>query len=922
MCKKLIYLISFVLALGLIGNASADLVVHWKLDERSGTTAVDSTGNGYDGTFVGRPERVEGYYGGGLHFTAEGQILLYSMPAAEPWPVGTVTMWLKADTVGQDNWSGLFSSHLPNSAGFQIDVDGANPGSYNFRPGNTKFGPVTTDWVHLTLAWDGTSANFYYNGILATSRTVTETNTTFNRFALGTNRNGINSLMAVFDDVRVYNRALTQNEIQFVMQGKEWPYASRPKPADGALLSDTWVNLSWTTGGHAVSHDVYFGDNLDDVNDGTVDTFQGNQAVTQFRVGSPQSPYLVADTTYYWRIDEVNDTELNSPWKGDVWSFMTPPKTAYDPYPADGADFFIDPNVILSWTAGFGVKLHHVYFGDNFDDVNDADTSDTTGIYRSVQAATTYTPGPLELEKTYYWRVDEVEATRRVDTIHKGDVWSFTTTPEIAITDLNLLCWWKFDETEGTTAVDYSGHYHYGIVNGATWVANGRVGGALDFGGDGDHMIDEDAENYLNGLDALTVCMWIKSDLTNTDKGFIVCEEPDASDHIITMRYDASGVIGGGTNLLKMAVVAPNNEQQLESSSNLQTTEWQHVCMTWSTGQQLKFYVNGVEDTPQANRGPRYVTTSGVTTLIIGKGGKDEGPSAGWDGMIDDVRIYNIALSDAEIYALGVPSVASAPSPADGATDVTQTPTLRWTAGDRALQHDVYFGTDEEAVRNANMRSPEYKDTKDLGSESYDPGKLDWNTTYYWRVDEYNTDATISEGRVWSFTVVVFVDPLAEALDTDLSFTTGGSANWFGQTTTSYHDGDASQSGDISDGEDSWIQTTVSGTGTVKFYWKVSSEDDFDFLEFYIDGSLQDRISGSVDWQQNTYTISTSGLHVLEWRYVKDDSNDYGSDCGWVDKMEWVGKILGHDRLETTEVYLNICPEDALGEFFQKVAGN
>ncbi|MHC4596834.1 MAG: hypothetical protein ACYS19_18050, partial [Planctomycetota bacterium] len=64
------------------------------------------------------------------------------------------------------------------------------------------------------------------------------------------------------------------------------------------------------------------------------------------------------------------------------------------------------------------------------------------------------------------------------------------------------------------------------------------------------------------------------------------------------------------------------------------------------------------------------------------------------------------------------------PSPADGATDITPMPTLRWTAGDRALQHDVYFGTDEEAVRNANMRSPEYKDTKDLGSESYDPGKL------------------------------------------------------------------------------------------------------------------------------------------------------------------------------------------------------
>jgi hypothetical protein len=131
-------------------------------------------------------------------------------------------------------------------------------------------------------------------------------------------------------------------------------------------------------------------------------------------------------------------------------------------------------------------------------------------------------------------------------------------------------------------------------------------------------------------------------------------------------------------------------------------------------------------------------------------------------------------------------------------------------------------------------------------------------------------------------TCFIEADSLSEALDTTLSFTTGDSADWFGQTTTSYYDADSAQSGDISDSQDSWMQTTVSGTGTVKFYWKVSSEEDYDFLAFYIDGSLQDRISGSVDWQQKTHTITTSGLHVLKWRYVKDDSADSGSDCGWM----------------------------------------
>jgi len=131
-------------------------------------------------------------------------------------------------------------------------------------------------------------------------------------------------------------------------------------------------------------------------------------------------------------------------------------------------------------------------------------------------------------------------------------------------------------------------------------------------------------------------------------------------------------------------------------------------------------------------------------------------------------------------------------------------------------------------------------------------------------------------------------DPLSEALDTDLRFTTGGSADWFSQTTTTRYDGDAAQSGDISRNQDSWMQTTVSGAGTVKFYWKVSSEEDYDFLEFYIDGSLQEKISGLEDeWERQTYTISTSGSHTLEWRYMKDPSGDSGSDCGWVDKVEW-----------------------------------
>ena len=194
--------------------------------------------------------------------------------------------------------------------------------------------------------------------------------------------------------------------------------ASNPGPADGAYHEDTWVNLSWKPGDLAVSHDVYLGNNFDDVNDGVPETFQGNQTSTFIVAGFPGFPFpdgLVPGTTYYWRIDEVNDTEPNSPWKGEVWSFAIPPKTAYVPDPANGAET-IDVDVELGWTAGFGAKLHTVYFGESFDEVDNASGG-------PPQGTTTFTPDTLQMAKTYYWQVDEFDA---VDTF-KGDVWSFIT---------------------------------------------------------------------------------------------------------------------------------------------------------------------------------------------------------------------------------------------------------------------------------------------------------------------------------------------------------------------------------------------------------------------------------------------------------------------------------------------------------------
>jgi hypothetical protein len=109
--------------------------------------------------------------------------------------------------------------------------------------------------------------------------------------------------------------------------------------------------------------------------------------------------------------------------------------------------------------------------------------------------------------------------------------------------------------------------------------------------------------------------------------------------------------------------------------------------------------------------------------------------------------------------AFSLPVKASGANPSPGAVDVTQTPFLEWGAGDFAASHEVYFGTDADAVKNADTNSAQYKGSRNLGSESYDPGQLEWNSTYFWRVDEVNNTNADSPwtGNVWSFTTANFL---------------------------------------------------------------------------------------------------------------------------------------------------------------------
>jgi hypothetical protein len=174
--------------------------------------------------------------------------------------------------------------------------------------------------------------------------------------------------------------------------------ASNPNPPDEATDVNVIADLSWSAGLGATSYDVYFGTS-------SPGTFQGNQTHTIFDPG-----IMAGYTTYYWRIDSVNDKGIKT--IGTVWSFTTIDLRASNPNPPDGATD-VSVTADLSWSAGPGATSYDVHFG-----------TDSPGTLQCNQTDTIFDPGTMAGYTTYYWRIDSVNSQWGTAV---GTVWSFTT---------------------------------------------------------------------------------------------------------------------------------------------------------------------------------------------------------------------------------------------------------------------------------------------------------------------------------------------------------------------------------------------------------------------------------------------------------------------------------------------------------------
>tara|TARA_Y100001934_G_scaffold219097_1_gene260597 strand:- start:5597 stop:8707 length:3111 start_codon:yes stop_codon:yes gene_type:complete len=176
--------------------------------------------------------------------------------------------------------------------------------------------------------------------------------------------------------------------------------------------------------------------------------------------------------------------------------------------------------------------------------------------------------------------------------------------------------------------------------------------GSASFSGGG-VVIMEDLADSFNGLSNFTLSMWIKSNETNIDKGFWEAVDNGGSD-LWGLRYDKSGASAGGANVIKLGIVTSESGgnlnrgvDQQESQNNVQTTEWQHIVITWEDGSGFKLYIDGKIDEPTLPMANTSGTLSEMDRFVIGKG-----PKANWDGLIDEVAVWDLTLSEENVYWL------------------------------------------------------------------------------------------------------------------------------------------------------------------------------------------------------------------------------------------------------------------------------
>ena len=660
------------------------LVGAWGFDEGSGTTTADKSSYNDTGTISNAAWSPTGKFGNALSFN--GTNASVSMPDGSQLDVTTgvtVEGWVKPSGLGTGFQQlavkettgnlvyGLYSNSDTNRPQSQVTV-----GSPRLLDGTAAL-PAGL-WSHLAVTYDGTTQRLYVNGTQVSSSAISGTiSTSSGPFKIGGNSIWGEWFNGLIDEVRVYNRALNAPEIQADMNTSisapdlVAPSAPGTLTATGGLGQ---INLAWgaaTDNVGVTKYNVYRS------------TTSGFTPATSNRIAQPTGTTysdtgVTPGTVYYYKV-AAEDAAANVGPAGNEANASATADTTPPTAPTGLAATPASGQIALSWGASTdagGIARYNVHRSTT------PGFTPSTGNRIAQPTATSYTDTGLAGGSTYYYKVtaeDNAGNTSAASNEASGTVPSGPPP--------GLVAAYGLDAGSGTTAADQSGNGNNGTLTNATWAgaSAGKFGNALSFNGTNASVSVPNSAS-LALTTGMTLEAWVKPTALNSYNTIVFKERTAYYGYALYANTDGNRPSGN---------VFTAGDHEVRGTAQLGLNTWTHVAATYN-GSALVIYVNGAQ----------AATLSVTGALISATGPLKIGGNAIWgewfNGLIDEVRIYNRALSTAEIQAdmnLAITSADAAPPSAPGTLTATGTVTnaqLSWGAATDNVgvaKYDVYRST-------------------------------------------------------------------------------------------------------------------------------------------------------------------------------------------------------------------------------------
>ncbi len=695
------------------GRLESGLTAYWRLDDgtsgASPTTAADASTNGIAaGTLTNSPTWTTGQIGSAVDFDGTDDYIAVADTSLLDFGDTddfTLTGWFNRDTATTDDVIvAKRTTVLAGATGYVAYLDATTDklvfevsdgtDEYSLSSASTFTSGAKTGWHHFAIVWDQDSSGgseIYIDGIAdgaTDSGTIGNVGDLSNalQFGIGVNSLANNPFDGKIDEVRVYSRTLSLDEIVELyrlatptsidtsLKGY-WSFNGQDMNGNttydrsGVRNTGTLTNGPTKTVG-VVGQGVDFDGSNDYVSvadanilDGFSDlSFSGwfyrDTFTTDDTVIAKKNSSSTGDAGYILYIDDATDQLIFKISDGTNEYSLTSRTT----FTATGWNFFT-----MSWanTGPSGSRMYINGLDNNAThnagtwSISDDPTNTLVLALGAESDAGSPFDGKLDEIRLYTGVLTAAQAKMQYDASAPDKGNSSASQPQgTGRLDSGLAGYWKLDENTGTSASDASTNGNTGtLTNGPTWTT-GQIGSGVDFDGTNDYIVSAANSPAVASLTQGSFAFWIKP-RSASFQGVIFRSGSDGGGNSPTGGFEISGDLWAGTQTIRFMTAGSAGDMMARSTTTLVLNTWTHVVVVWDgtlTAANVKFYQNGVLDTTatQFNGSGSYVASDGSFNFGI-----PDGSGYRLDGILDEFRVYNRQLSADEVgqlYRLGTPT--------------------------------------------------------------------------------------------------------------------------------------------------------------------------------------------------------------------------------------------------------------------------